>query len=53
MKIVYDPYAEAYLITLEESVFYFDTIDIVDAREKFIKQLTILFNNTVCEKLTD
>ena len=53
MKIIYEPYQEIYIITLEdkETLTYVNTRDIVDAREEFIKYMTRLFNDTVCEKL--
>lgn len=54
MKIIYDKNQEIYAVMLEssETVTYVNTADIVEAREEFIKCMTRLFNNAICEKLT-
>ncbi len=53
MKVIYDPDGELYVIKLEnsETTTLINTRDIVEAREEFVKCMTRLFNDAICEKL--
>lgn len=53
MKVIYDPDSELYVIKLEnsETTTLINTRDIVEAREEFVKCMTRLFNDAICEKL--
>ena len=55
MEIIYDPDGELYVIKLEspETTTLINTKDVVEAREEFAKCMTRLFNDAICEKLTD
>lgn len=55
MKVIYEPHQEMYLIQIEEpeTATWINTNDIVVAREEFIKMMTRLFNDAVCESLKD
>jgi hypothetical protein len=55
VKIIYDNHQEIYLVKIEEleTVTMIHTNDIVEAREEFVKCMTRLFNDAICEKLTD
>ena len=53
MKIIYDDKQERYIIKLEEyeGVYIANTKDIVEARNYFVENMKILFNNAICEQL--
>ena len=53
MRVIYDPDGEFYVIKLEvpETTTAIKTRDIIEAREEFIKCMTRLFNDAICEKL--
>ena len=55
MRIIFNKHAQVYIVKLEseETETYINTDDITVARTEFIKQMTILFNNTVCRQFTD
>lgn len=55
MKVIYDPDGELYVIKLEnsETTTLINTRDIVEAREEFVKCMKRLFNDVICEKLTN
>jgi hypothetical protein len=55
MIIIYDKHQEVYHIQIEpsETVTIFNTSDIVEAREEFIKCMTRMFNDAICNKLQD
>lgn len=55
MKVIYDSDDELYVIKLEnsETTTLINTRDVVEAREEFVKCMTKLFNDTICEKLKD
>lgn len=55
MKIIYDKSQEMYAVVLEhpETATFVHTKDIVEAREEFIKCMTRLFNDAICEKLME
>ena len=55
MKIIYEPYQGMYLVLLEEpeTLTWINTSDIVEARDEFIKRMTLLFNDAICEALKD
>ena len=54
MKIIYDVVNEAYFIGIEEpeSVTVVNSKDIVKVREEFIRRMTEMFNDAVCQKLS-
>ena len=55
MKVIYEPYRGVYCVLLEEpeALTWINTSDIAEAREEFIKRMTWLFNNAICEVLKD
>lgn len=55
MKIAYEPHQGMYLVLLEEpeTLTWINTRDIAEAREEFVKRMTWLFNDTICEALKD
>ena len=55
MKIIYKSHQGMYFIQIEEpeNVTWINTRDIVVAREEFIKMMTRLFNDAICEQLKD
>lgn len=55
MKVIYDDEQEVYIVKLEdfENTTIINTDDIVEAREHFIKGMTTLFNDAICDALKD
>lgn len=53
MRIIYEPHQGMYLIDIEEPIIWMNTRDIVEAREMFIKYMTEMFNDAICEALED
>ena len=55
MKVIYDDEQEVYIVKLEdfENTTIINTDDIVEARERFIKGMTTLFNDAICDALKD
>lgn len=55
MKVIYEPHQGMYLVEIKEpeTVTWINTRDIVEAREEFIKMMTRLFNDAICEALKD
>ena len=51
MSINYDSELEVYLVTIGSETLCINTKDIVEAREIFIKNMTSLFNDAICEQL--
>lgn len=53
MKIVYDQEREVYIIKIAatESAMVFSTKDIAEARDEFVRFMTKLFNEAICEQL--
>lgn len=53
MKIIYDNHQGVYLVKIEEleTVTCINSKDIVEVREEFIKCMTTMFNNAICEEL--
>lgn len=55
MRIIYDSDAKVFFIKLEypETETVFCTKDIVEVKEEFLKKMENVFNNTICELLTE
>lgn len=55
MRVIYEPNQGMYLVEIKkpETVTCINTKDIVVAREEFIKMMTRLFNDAICESLKD
>lgn len=55
MRVIYEPHLEMYLVEIKEpeTVTWVNTRDITKAREEFVKMMTRLFNDAVCEALKD
>lgn len=55
MKVVYDDEKRVIIVKIEniETVTVFNTTDIVEARDCFVKCMTDMFNDAICRKLKD
>ena len=55
MKVIYDMNQRVYCVEVEypEIITIINTEDIVEAREEFIKNMTSLFNYTICKQLNN
>ena len=53
MKIIYDQEREVYIVKIAdtESAMVLNTQDIAEARDEFVRFMTRLFNDAICEQL--